>query len=95
MMLWDCSWVQNNIINGKDYGAHALELLRSYGIPPLVTTRLQSTDAPYRTTQRPTTPKAKTTKKVPTSKQSSTPTTATSSPPLTTGEFPSLVVHAL
>ena len=63
MMLWDCSWVQNNIINGKDYGAHAFELLRSYGIPPLVTTRLQSTHAPSPTTQRPTTPRSKTTKK--------------------------------
>jgi len=65
MMFWDCSWVQNNIVNGKDYGTHAFELLRSYTVPPTLpptTTSAPITHAPPVTTQT-TTTQATTTQK--------------------------------
>ena len=65
MMFWDCSWVQNNIVNGKDYGTHAFELLRSYTVPPTIpptTTSAPITHAPPVTTQT-TTTQATTTQK--------------------------------
>ena len=33
-MFWDCSWVQNNNVNGKNYGTYAFELLQGITIPP-------------------------------------------------------------
>ncbi|XP_068709857.1 uncharacterized protein [Montipora foliosa] len=60
MMFWDCSWVQNNIINGEDYGAHAFKQLRNITNPPSVTTKSPSTHAPPPTTQRPSAPWTKT-----------------------------------
>ena len=57
-MFWDCSWVQNNIVNGKDYGTHAFELLRGIAVTP-TTTSTTSTHAPSKTT--PTLPNKKTT----------------------------------
>lgn len=48
--FWDCSWVQNNIVNGKDYGTHAFELLRGMAVTP-TTTSTTSSHAPPKTTQ--------------------------------------------
>ena len=50
LMFWDCSWVQNNIVNGKDYGTHAFELLRGMAVTP-TTTSTTSSHAPPKTTQ--------------------------------------------
>lgn len=55
-MFWDCSWVQNNIVNGKDYGTYAFELMRASIVPPTLppdATTLPSTHAPSETTQTP------------------------------------------
>ena len=42
-MFWDCSWVQNNNVNGKNYGKYAFELLQGITIPP---SQLPTTHAP-------------------------------------------------
>lgn len=74
-MFWDCSWVQNNIVNGKNYGTHAFELLRSYTVPPtLPPATVPSTHAPTLTT-RYTTKQTPTTQK-PTAHQTTQPTIA-------------------
>lgn len=56
IMFWDCSWVQNNIVNGKDYGTYVFELMRASIVPPTLppdATTLPSTHAPSKTTQTP------------------------------------------
>ena len=57
-MFWDCSWVQNNIVNGKDYGTHAFELLREIAVTPttnqpLAAMLLQKQRRPYPTRKHP------------------------------------------
>ena len=42
-MFWDCSWVQNNNVNGKNYGTYAFELLQGITIPP---SQVPTTHAP-------------------------------------------------
>ena len=70
-MFWDCSWVQNNNVNGKNYGSHAFELLRGITKPP---PGVPTTHAP------PTTPQTTTC----TATQSSTTTQRPTAPPQTT-----------
>jgi len=52
-MFWDCSWVQNNNVNDKNYGTYAFDLLRGITTPP---TQVPTTHAPQ-TTQSTTTGK--------------------------------------
>lgn len=55
-MFWGCWWVQNNIVNGKDYGTYAFELMRASIVPPTLppdAATLPSTHAPSETTQTP------------------------------------------
>jgi len=53
LMFWDCSWVQNNNVNDKNYGTYAFDLLRGITTPP---TQVPTTHAPQ-TTQSTTTGK--------------------------------------
>lgn len=76
-MFWDCSWVQNNIVNGKNYGAHAFDLLLRVTVPPTIpptTTSAPSTHAPPVTTQT-TTKQTTTTLPQTTKPQTQTPAT--------------------
>ena len=73
-MFWDCSWVQNNIVNGKNYGTHAFELLRGIANPP---TEAPSTQAP------PTTPQTTTCTSMQSSTSTQKPTTLQTTKPQT------------
>ena len=53
-MFWDCSWVQNNIVNGKDYGTHAFELLWGMAVTPTTTSTTSSHASPKTTQTLPT-----------------------------------------
>jgi len=85
-MFWDCSWVQNNNVNGKNYGTYAFELLQGITIPP---SQVPTTHAPPTKPQTTCTATQSTTTGKPTAPQTTKPPTqspvTTTKPP--TGEL--------